>query len=62
MAWRPGTTEGTVKAWSYKLFRKLGVNDRLGMVPYGQKNLFDDQPELQGAANSGGACAVHPSP
>jgi DNA-binding NarL/FixJ family response regulator len=34
-----GITEGTVKAYLYKLFRKLGVNDRLDMALYGLKNL-----------------------
>lgn len=35
-----GITEGTVKVYLYKLFRKLGVNDRLDMALYGLKNLF----------------------
>ena len=34
-----GITEGTVKAYLYKLFRKLGVNDRLDMALYGLRNL-----------------------
>ena len=62
IAWVLGTTEGTVKAYLYKLFRKLGVNDRLGMVLYGQKNLFDGQPELQGAGNSGRHLRRAPEP
>lgn len=35
-----GITEGTVKVYLYKLFRKLGVNDRLDMALYGLKYLF----------------------
>jgi DNA-binding NarL/FixJ family response regulator len=35
-----GITEGTVKVYLYKLFRKLGMNDRLDMALYGLKNLF----------------------
>jgi two-component system nitrate/nitrite response regulator NarP len=35
-----GITEGTVKVHLYKLFRKLGVNDRLDLALYGLKNLF----------------------
>jgi len=46
IAWRLGTTEGTVKVYLYKLFKKLGINDRLGMVLYGQKYLCDAQSEL----------------
>lgn len=35
-----GITEGTVKVYLYKLFKKLGMNDRLDMALYGLKNLF----------------------
>jgi len=35
-----GITEGTVKVYLHKLFRKLGMNDRLDMALYGLKNLF----------------------
>jgi DNA-binding NarL/FixJ family response regulator len=38
-----GITEGTVKVYLYKLFRKLGLNDRLDMALYGLKNLFVSQ-------------------
>jgi DNA-binding NarL/FixJ family response regulator len=38
-----GITEGTVKVYLYKLFRKLGVNDRLDMALYGLKNLCVDR-------------------
>jgi two-component system nitrate/nitrite response regulator NarL len=38
-----GITEGTVKVYLYKLFRKLGMNDRLDMALYGLKNLFVGQ-------------------
>ncbi len=40
-----GITEGTVKVYLYKLFRKLGMNDRLDMALYGLKNLFVSQGE-----------------
>jgi DNA-binding NarL/FixJ family response regulator len=46
-----GITEGTVKVYLYKLFRKLGMNDRLDMALYGIKNLFvsqADEPDLFG--------------
>ncbi len=36
---RLGITEGTVKVYIYKLFRKLGVGDRLGMALYGLEHL-----------------------
>ena len=35
-----GITEGTVKVYLYKLFKKLNMNDRLDMALYGLKNLF----------------------
>ena len=38
-----GITEGTVKVYLYKLFRKLGVNDRLDMALYGLKHLSPGQ-------------------
>jgi hypothetical protein len=40
-----GITEGTVKVYLYKLFRKLGMNDRLDMALYGIKNLFTGGPD-----------------
>jgi len=43
-----GITEGTVKSYLYKLFRKLGVNDRLAMALYGLKNLLVDQAAAPG--------------
>jgi len=46
IAWSLGITEGTVKVYLYKLFKKLGMNDRLEMALYGQKNLFGGQAEL----------------
>ncbi|MEI9975935.1 MAG: response regulator transcription factor [Ignavibacteriota bacterium] len=46
-----GITEGTVKVYLYKLFRKLGMNDRLDMALYGIKNRFEAQPN--GAASFG---------
>lgn len=36
---RLGITEGTVKVYIYKLFKKLGVTDRLQMALYGRENL-----------------------
>lgn len=35
-------TEGTVKQYFTRLFRKCGVNDRLELVFYGMRNLFGD--------------------
>jgi len=46
-----GITEGTVKVYLYKLFRKLGMNDRLDMALYGRKNLLVTE---DGAADSFG--------
>ena len=46
IAFSLGITEGTVKVYLYKLFRKLGMNDRLDMALYGLKNLFAGEPEL----------------
>ena len=46
IAFSLGITEGTVKVYLYKLFRKLGMNDRLEMALYGLKNLFAGAPEL----------------
>lgn len=40
-----GITEGTVKVYLYKLFKKLGVNDRLDMALYGLRNLFAGEPQ-----------------
>jgi two-component system nitrate/nitrite response regulator NarP len=42
-----GITEGTVKLYLYKLFKKLGVNDRLDLALYGLKNLFSGQAEIE---------------
>ena len=46
-----GITEGTVKLYVYKLFRKLGVSDRLSMALYGMKSLTGGEPLLE--RNSG---------
>jgi DNA-binding NarL/FixJ family response regulator len=43
IAFSLGITEGTVKVYLYKLFQKLGMNDRLDMALYGRKNLFSGQ-------------------
>jgi two-component system, NarL family, nitrate/nitrite response regulator NarL len=46
IAFALGITEGTVKVYLYKLFQKLGMNDRLDMALYGLKNLFAGEPQL----------------
>ena len=43
IAWSLGITEGTVKVYLYKLFKKLGLNDRLDMALYGLQNLYGGQ-------------------
>jgi DNA-binding NarL/FixJ family response regulator len=43
-----GITEGTVKVYLYKLFKKLGVNDRLDMALYGIQHLFGGRPPMPG--------------
>jgi DNA-binding NarL/FixJ family response regulator len=48
-----GITEGTVKVYLYKLFRKLGMNDRLDMALYGLRNLFGGQAESARAPDIG---------
>ena len=55
IAFSLGITEGTVKVYLYKLFRKLGMNDRLDMALFGLKNLFSGQPELERLKASGQA-------
>ena len=47
IAFSMGITEGTVKVYLYKLFQKLGMNDRLDMALYGRKNLFSGQLGLE---------------
>jgi DNA-binding NarL/FixJ family response regulator len=47
IAFSMGITEGTVKTYLYRLFRKLGVNDRLDLALYGLKNLFGGQLALE---------------
>jgi two-component system nitrate/nitrite response regulator NarP len=47
IAFSLGITEGTVKVYLHKLFKKLGINDRLDMALYGLKNLFGGQPGLE---------------
>ena len=48
-----GITEGTVKVYLYKLFKKLGMNDRLDMALYGLKNLFGGQTEPEKTPDGG---------
>jgi len=38
-----GITEGTVKLYMYKLFKKLGTNSRLDLALYARNNLFGGQ-------------------
>ena len=52
-----GITEGTVKVYLYKLFRKLGISDRLDMALYGLKNLFVMPTE---GIDSFGPCSLAP--
>jgi len=47
IAYTMGITEGTVKTYLYRLFRKLGMNDRLDLALYGLKNLFGGQLGLE---------------
>ena len=47
-----GITEGTLKVYLYKLFKKLGMNNRLDMALYGRKNLFSGRPGLERMADS----------
>ena len=47
IAYSLGLTEGTIKVYLYKLFKKLGMNDRLDMALYGRRNLFGGQPGLE---------------
>jgi len=53
IAFSLGITEGTVKVYLYKLFKKLGMNDRLDMALYGRKNLFGGQAGLERMGNTG---------
>ena len=46
IAYTLGTTEGTIKAYLYKIFRKLEINDRLDLALYGQKHLFGGKQPL----------------
>lgn len=41
-------TEGTVKQYFTRLFRKCGVGDRLELVFYGMRNLFGEAPQEAG--------------
>jgi DNA-binding NarL/FixJ family response regulator len=47
IAYSMGITEGTVKVYLYKLFKKLGTNDRLELALYGLRHLFSGQPRLE---------------
>ena len=49
IAFSLGITEGTVKVYLYKLFRKLGISDRLDMALYARRHLFGGQPGLERA-------------
>lgn len=55
IAFQLGITEGTVKGYLHKLFKKLGMNDRLDMALFGLKNLFGGQaglPRMKDAAGT----------
>src|ERR1035441_10189902 len=41
------------KVYLYKLFKKLGMNDRLDMALYGRRNLFGGQPGLERTRDTG---------
>jgi DNA-binding NarL/FixJ family response regulator len=60
IAFSMGITEGTVKVYLYKLFQKLGMNDRLDMALYGRKHLFSGQLGLERMRDAGSP-AVLPS-
>jgi DNA-binding NarL/FixJ family response regulator len=58
IAFSLGITEGTVKVYLYKLFQKLGMNDRLDMALYGRKNLFSGQLGLERTRAAGPPVAL----
>jgi DNA-binding CsgD family transcriptional regulator len=51
LAYALGITEGTVKVYLSKLFKKLGVNDRFELALYALKNVVSGQ--------NGGADVAH---
>jgi two-component system response regulator DegU len=53
LAYALGITEGTVKVYLTRIFKKLGVNDRFELALYALKNVVSDQ--------SGGADLAHES-
>lgn len=53
IGFRLGITEGTVKVYLYKLFKKLDINDRLDMALYGLKNLFGGQMGIERTPDTG---------
>jgi DNA-binding NarL/FixJ family response regulator len=58
IAFSLGITEGTVKVYLYKLFHKLGINDRLAMALYGRRNLFSGQLGLERMRDAGPPVAL----
>jgi two-component system, NarL family, nitrate/nitrite response regulator NarL len=58
IAYTLGLSEGTVKVYLSRIFRKLDMNDRLDLALYGLKNLFAGQAGLDrsGEAVQGLAC------
>ena len=52
IAFSLGISEGTVKVYLHKLFRKLGISDRLDMALYARRHLFSGQTELERKAPS----------
>ncbi|MEO8594366.1 MAG: response regulator transcription factor [Candidatus Solibacter sp.] len=55
IAFELGITEGTVKVYLYKLFRKLGITDRLDMALYARRHLFSGQAALDRSATTPGS-------
>ena len=52
IAFLMGITEGTVKVYLYKLFKKLGLNDRLDMALYARNNFFSGPSSFQNLRNA----------
>jgi DNA-binding NarL/FixJ family response regulator len=60
IAFQLGITEGTVKVYLFKLFKKLGVNDRLDLALYGLRNLFSGNGPDREPGPSGDTAAAVP--
>jgi len=55
-----GLTEGTVKVYLTRVFRKLNVNDRLDLALYGLKNFFGSQAASERARGKAGQSMAYP--